>query len=501
MNRQLWEHQAVARQMLAQSIASGHRRPMMQMPTGAGKTMLAASIVEGALRKGNRVTFVVPAISLIDQTVESFAAEGITEVGVIQADNPLTDPSKPVQVASAQTLQRRKLPETEIVVIDEAHVWFDLYSKWMARKPETIFIGLSATPWAKGLGKYFDDLLIPTTIGKLIDGGFLSRFKVFAPSRPDLSKVRVRAGDYRDEDLAVVMGHLVADVVSTWQEKGEDRPTLCFAVDRAHARQLANEFEAKGVTTAYVDAYTTLEERLAIRRRFHKGEVKVVCNVGTLTTGVDWDVRCVILARPTKSEMLFTQIIGRGLRSAEGKDYCLILDHSDTTLRLGYVTDIHHDKLDMGEKKRPDRQRVLALPTECPKCTFVMPAKASTCAVCGFVAEAVPAIDTVDGRLVEYVPGRKRNPEPTEALRQRWFSSLLSIADDRGYKIGWAKNAYREAFGHWPSDLTMIREEPADDVTEFVRAKTRKYAREQQAAADAAARSTPDNLFAEGARA
>jgi superfamily II DNA or RNA helicase len=487
--------------MLARSIATGHRRPMMQMPTGGGKTLLSASIVEGALKKGNRVTFVVPAISLIDQTYESFYAEDITTVGVIQADHALTDPSQPVQIASAQTLTKRKLPDTEIVVIDEAHVWFDLYAKWMAEKPETIFIGLSATPWAKGLGKHFDDLLIPTTIGKLIEGGFLSRFKVFAPSRPDLSKVRVRAGDYREDDLAEVMGHLVADVVSTWLEKGEGRPTLCFAVDRAHARQLATEFEAKGVGTAYVDAYTSLEERLEIRRRFHKGEVKIVCNVGTLTTGVDWDVRCIILARPTKSEMLFTQIIGRGLRRAEGKDYCLILDHSDTTLRLGYVTDIRHDKLDMGERKRPDRQRSLALPTECPKCSFVMPAKAATCAVCGFVAEAVPAIDTVDGRLVEYVPGRKRNPQPTIELRQRWFSGLLHIGDERGYKIGWAKNAYREAFGDWPSGLTFVRAAPADDIIEFVRAKARRYARERQAAADAAARSIPDNLFAEGARA
>ena len=76
-----------------------------------------------------------------------------------------------------------------------------------------------------------------------------------------------------------------------------------------------------------------------------------------LTTGVDWDVRCIILARPTKSEMLYVQIVGRGLRTADGKADCLILDHSDTTLRLGFVTDIHHERLDPGTRKAGSARR------------------------------------------------------------------------------------------------------------------------------------------------
>lgn len=498
MKRALWDHQLAARHMLARSIASGHRRPMVQMPTGAGKTLLAASIVEGARAKGNRVTFVVPAISLIDQTVERFVAEGITNVGVIQANHLLTDPSRPVQVASAQTLIKRELPETEIVVIDEAHVWFALYQRWMAAAPKTLFIGMSATPWANGLGKHFDDLVVPTTIKDLIAGGFLSSFKVFAPSRPDLSRVRTVAGDYHEGDLGEVMGHLVADVVTTWIEKGEGRPTLCFAVDRAHARNLSDEFEAAGVPTAYVDAFTTLEKRIAIRDDFHAGAVKVVCNVGTLTTGIDWDVRCVILARPTKSEALFVQIIGRGLRTADGKDHCLILDHSDTHLRLGFVTDINRTALDTGEPKAKDRQRALALPTECPRCKFVMPAKAPTCAVCGFKAVQVSGIDAVDGDLVEFDPRRRGRAEPSAALRQRWFSMLLHIGDERGYKIGWAKNGYREAFGEWPDSLSYDRQEPARDVIEYVKAKARNYARTRDAAA-APIKQIPTDLFSEGA--
>jgi DNA repair protein RadD len=179
-------------------------------------------------------------------------------------------------------------------------------------------IGLSATPWTRGLGQHFDKLVIGATTQQLIDEGYLSPFKVFAPSSPDLSDVRTVAGDYHGGELGEAMNKnkLVADIVDTWKRLGEGRPTLCFAVDRAHAKNLQQQFDEAGIRCGYVDAYTSLEEREEVRQRFHSRELEVVCNVGVLTTGIDWDVRAIILARPTQSEMLFTQMIGRGLRTA-----------------------------------------------------------------------------------------------------------------------------------------------------------------------------------------
>lgn len=110
----------------------------------------------------------------------------------------MTDGSQPVQVASTQTLQRRKLPTADIVLVDEAHRWFDFYGRWMAM-PEwqkVPFVGLSASPWTKGLGTHYDDLIIAATTAELIGKGFLSPFRVFAPAHPDLSKVKTVAGDY-----------------------------------------------------------------------------------------------------------------------------------------------------------------------------------------------------------------------------------------------------------------------------------------------------------------
>lgn len=461
---------------LRRAIAGGSRRPVVQAPTGAGKTVIAAAIVKMAREKGNRVIFCVPALSLINQTVERFQQNGIHEVGVIQGIHEMTDYRQPVQVASVQTLMRRDFAKADLVIIDEAHVSFKFYHDWFNREEwkDVPIIGLTATPWARGMGKLWDRLLIATTTQELIDMGHLSDFKVFAPSHPDLSKVRTKAGDYHEGDLADVMDNntLVADIVSTWMEKGERRPTLCFAVNRAHAKNLQNQFEDAGVRTAYLDAYTSLEERDAIARDFANGNVEVVCNVGVLTTGVDWDVRCIILARPTKSEILYTQIIGRGLRTASGKDHCLILDHSDTTLRLGFVTDIHHTELDDGKPKlKKDREPKERLPKECPKCAFLKPPKTRQCPVCGFMAEAVDKVEYSEGELAELRrDGSRRTKDFTMEEKQQFYNELYGYAMEYGYKQGWAYWVYKDRFGVAPANTMKPKPEaPSPSTRSWIR--------------------------------
>lgn len=344
--RELRPHQVSALDGLKWSLVEGKRRPLLQAVTGFGKTVLAAHIVEGARRKGRRVCFCVPSITLVDQTFERFRENGIdpAEMGIIQASHPWRRPHAPIQIATAQTLARRDRPEVDVVVLDEAHIRFGVYERWMAdcgypvkpgetalpgspaeRGKAPIFIGLTATPWAKGLGLLFDGLIKSSSLAEMIEGGYLSPFRVFAPSHPDLTGVKTVAGDYHEGQLSERMSKatLVANVVSTWMAKASDRPTLCFAVDRAHARALHEEFTRAGVPAAYVDAETSREERAEIGAALARGEIKVAVNIGTLTTGVDWDVRCISLCRPTKSESLFVQIIGRGLRTADGKSDCL----------------------------------------------------------------------------------------------------------------------------------------------------------------------------------
>jgi superfamily II DNA or RNA helicase len=375
-----------------------------------------------------------------------------------------------------QTLQRRALPEADLVIVDEAHRIFTLYARWMldpawARVP---FIGLSATPWTRGLGRYFDDLLIPTTLQELIDSGHLSPFRVFAPSHPDLTGVRTVAGDFHEGDLSAAMskGALVADVVETWKQRGENRSTFCFAVDRLHAKALQERFLAAGVAAEYMDAYTALPDREVIRKKFHDGTCRVVCNVGVLTVGVDWDVRALILARPTKSEMLFVQIVGRALRRAEGKESAILLDHSDNHLRLGFVTDIHHDKLNDGRERVSAKREGPPLPKECPQCTFLRPPRVGTCPSCGFKATPTSKIACEDGELAELT--RKVNDGAT---KQRWYSMLLFHARRRGFKEGWAANQYRQRFGVWPLGLSDYPVEPDGEVMGYIQHAMIRYAK------------------------
>lgn len=370
--RPLRDYQQQALAKLRHSLKTGHKRPLLLCPTGGGKTLTAAWAIQSALDKGNRVAFCVPTISLVDQTADEFRKEGIHDIGVMQADHPDHNPDARVQVISEATLLCRQRPDVGLVFVDEAHAMHKAVMSWMSDAPDLPFIGLSATPWSKGLGKYYDDLIIAAKTQGLIEAGHLSPFKAYAPSHPDLSGVRDVGGDYHEGQLAEVMSKepLRADVVANWLAKGENRPTLCFGVNRAHAYQLYQDFERAGVPAAYVDAHTDRKSRGDIKRAFHDGDIKVVCNIGTLTTGIDWDVRCLILARPTKSEALYQQIVGRALRLADGKDDALIFDHSDTTLRLGFVTDIHHDTLDTGARKKggggKKREKPLMLPKQCP---------------------------------------------------------------------------------------------------------------------------------------
>lgn len=477
--RPLRPHQSAAVAQLTRSILEGNRRTVVQMPTGAGKTRTAAEIVIGALRKGNRVCFTVPAISLIDQTVEAFEAEGIRDIGVIQASHPRTDYGAPVQIASVQTLSRRGKPDCEMVVVDECHLRFDVIADWMRADPRKVFVGLSATPWAKGMADDWQNLVVPVRMQELIDAGYLSPFRVFAPSHPDLSGVRTSMGDYRESDLEAVMSdnRLVADVVDTWLKRAESRPTLVFAVNRAHAAHLQERFAAAGVRMGYCDAHTDRIERKVLFDRMARGELAGICNVGTLTTGVDADVRCVVMARPTKSEMLFVQCIGRGLRTAPGKDDCLILDHADNHARLGFVTDIHHDRLLSGSDKREltRKEKGEPMPKECPSCGALKAGR--VCGVCGFEPVQRSEIEHEDGDLVEVtVKPRKA----TTADKQRFWSMANYVDRERNKGGKLAKALYRGKFGVWPKNLDSRPVAPDSDFLSYERSRRIAYAKRME---------------------
>ena len=479
--RQLYSYQQAAVDKLRESLSLKRTRPVLMAPTGYGKGILAAKIIESALAKGRRAWITVPRIDLIDQVVRTLYEEGIRGcVGVMQASHQMTDYSQPVQVISVQTLlglNLDKLRRPDLILVDECHEQFAIIKTIIENWLEVPVIGLSATPWSQGLGRWYNDLIISATTADLIRIGRLAPFRVFAPSHPDLTGVKVRRTahgmDYAEGELSDAMqrGSITADVVSTWLQRGKGKPTLVFGVDRAHAMLLHKQFLAAGVSVAYQDGGTPKWRREEIRKGFLAGEIEVVCNIATLTVGIDWpQIGCIVLARPTKSEILLIQIIGRGLRPHDAKTELLILDHSDSILRLGFPDEIHHTRLDDGTPKAEAKPKI-ALPRECknPACSALLPKFAKRCLECGF--EPTPQardIEVQDGELSE-IDRRKQNKEAPWPEKVAWARSLKAYEIEKGYKAGWWAWKYKERYGVWPNDSRVRDVAPAADVPPFVR--------------------------------
>jgi DNA repair protein RadD len=286
MTGQLRGYQRTAIDEVERTAANGCRRIVLQLPTGAGKTKIAAELCARAIEAETSALFVVPRISLIEQTCRLFEADGLRNIGVVQCQHYRTNSGAPMQIASTQTLARRNIPESGLVIIDECHLQFKSIRNWMDDEDwrHVMFIGLTATPWSKGMARHWHKLISPVSIQDLINQGHLSCIRILAPPGPDLRGVRTLAGDYNDADLSEVCNRreVIGNVIETWLARAEGRPTLCYGVDRKHAQHLEERFAEAGVRVEYVDGETPMFDREDIFERFQSSETKVICNVATL---------------------------------------------------------------------------------------------------------------------------------------------------------------------------------------------------------------------------
>jgi superfamily II DNA or RNA helicase len=474
-------YQSNAVQNLRIALAGGVVRLILCSPTGSGKTEIGMALVKGARAKGKRVAFLCNRVHLVEQTSRRFLRSGIAH-GIIQGGNTARVYEN-VLVASIQTVARRGLPDVDLLIIDEAHTVAGSREcrAVMAAAKGIPVIGLSATPYAKGLGKHYDELggalfqqmTIAATISELIADGYLVDCDVYAPSEPDMTGIRQSRNafgdlDYTDADVgrATDKPELVGDIVSHWLRLAKGTPTVCFASNIAHSKHIVACFLAAGIAAEHIDCYTDDDERKATLKRIETGETLVISNVGILAEGWDFPAcRTLILARPTRSLIRYIQMAGRVLRPHASKVRALILDHSGTVSRLGFPTDEFPLELDDGMPRAAGaaQERTAPLPKACPSCSYMK--TVHTCPVCGFAPERKADVDVKAGELVLL----SKKPKATKMDKQAFYSQLIAIAESKGYRDGWISHKYREYFGVWPRGLAEVAAEPTAAVRNFLK--------------------------------
>lgn len=472
-----------------QAIKEGHKRIVLQAPTGSGKTIVASHIIAGALDKGNRPIFCVPRLSLIGQTIKRFEAQGICDIGVIQGQHERTDFSASVQVASIHTLVRRPLPEVHFAIIDECHLQLKLLNKILDSEAwaSKIVVGLSATPWTKGMGLRWTKLIVLATTNEMIEEGWLTPvvgYGVPDEFMPDVSKVHTNFdGEYveGEAEKAMTTQKIVGNVVKTWLEKWGKDKTFMFCVNRNHAKKMQQEFIDAGISCGYIDGTMDAEEREAVLRQYRSGDVKIIASIDTMGIGVDEDVRCIVYLRLTKSEMKWVQDGGRGIRIAEGKSSVLLLDHAGTAEELGLFTDIHHERLDTRkpEEKADASTGNAPKPCKCPHCNLLVSRSADVCPFCYTKLHKGKSPREVNAELVRIGAEKKQRLERSE--EQAFYSGLIDFGQRRGFKPGWAANKFKERFGVWPRKLDAVPMTPRKAVKDFIAESAKRY-REQQKA-------------------
>jgi DNA repair protein RadD len=408
----------------------GNRRIILFAMPGAGKTTMAAWMIKRAVEYNYPVIFVVRGRELVKNASETLDKYGISH-SINMAGHWRYNKKSLVQVCSSDTLKSRKnYPFTDqepLIFVDEMHKDYkDVYEIYK----DAFIIGMSGSPYNDN--SMYHAHVCPIEGYELRDQGFLVPEKIYCPHLIDVSAVKKVRGDFDKKQLNTVVtsGTIVGNIVQDWIDKGENRPTVCFAVSIEHSLQLKQAFCDAGISAVHCDASSDDKERKAAKEGLENGQIKVVCNVDIFSIG--WDcpiVSCIILARPTMSLVWYIQAICRGIRAYPEKTNCIILDNAGNVFRHGTPYRIREISLNPPEAKRKIPKLDQQVQT-CEECYIVYdPELNQCCPECGWIPpRKIRKVKSTDGRLVEY-------EENSKELEEYRFSTMRSDY----YKFEWVR--------------------------------------------------------------
>ena len=344
---ELRPYQNEALEAIEECEKDGTLRQLVSLPTGTGKTILFCT---AAKRRNGRTLILAHRDELIQQAVDKLEMVwDNVSAGIVKAERNETD--KQVIVGSVQTVSREnrleQLPtDFDFIITDEAHhgaaATYKRIYDYLGIMPldgediqsNALHLGVTATPERTdkiGLDDIFDEIVYHRNIQDFIPDYLCDLRCVILMTYINIDGVETWAGDLRTEQLSALLNTANCNelIVSAWKEHAMGRLTLCFTTDVAHARDLCCAFQEAGIDAAWVCGETPLSERRDILAKFAQREIEVLTNCAVLTEGFDCPpLDCIVLARPTKSTLLYTQMIGRGTRTFPDKKDCLILDVS-----------------------------------------------------------------------------------------------------------------------------------------------------------------------------
>jgi DNA repair protein RadD len=443
-------YQLDAINQLRDKIRTGSKSVLIVMPTGAGKTVVAASIIHDCIAKGNTAIFAVPRIELARQSINTIDVP----CGKIIAGDKM-DLTLPAQVANILTLRSRhlKIPAPTILIIDEAHksscrTWSETIKYY--RDQGSLILGLSATPIRtdkSSLSEVFDDMVVGPSIRELIDQGSLSDYKYFAPDIGiDTSKIKISCGDFNGKELEFVVNQnkITGDAIEHYKRMIPGKKAIVFCVSVEHAKKVAEQFNAADIPAAFVEGGMSDESRKDALRDFSEGRLKILCNVMLLTEGIDvCSVEAVIMLRPTMSLSLQLQMVGRALRidKANPTKVAYILDHVNNVRRHGLPDQEREWTLEGQSKARKGEISTVAI-RMCPNCYMVIK-PADICPYCGHVfqltgrelAEETGTLALYDKQQEDKLKLHKK----IELWSCKTIDDLTRLADERGYQKSWVR--------------------------------------------------------------
>jgi DNA repair protein RadD len=393
-------YQSEANTAAWQFISDGRGNPLIVLPTGAGKSIVIALLIRQAVEWGQRVLVVAHRKELLQQNADKIQRLTGLKVGINSAGLNERDIDSTVICAGIQSVYRdaAEFGRRGLVVIDEAHLISDdggsMYRQFLdglQQYNRRLFcVGLTATPYRTGEGslagegKLFSGICYEAKTGALIEAGFLSRLTNNpADSQADLKGVKVRGGEFvaAEMEAAFTGDQIIHDAVCELTIACEHRKSiLVFCAGVHHAEQVALALrDLTGQDVGLVTGETHAMERQRVLSDFRAGTLRWCVNVDVLTTGFDAPgIDAVAVLRATMSPGLFAQIVGRGLRIAEGKTDCLILDFGGNLQRHGAL-----DADDYGISKPRNSDGSEAPSKVCPKCKNEVYLSAVKCSECG----------------------------------------------------------------------------------------------------------------------